>query len=162
MREALRPLISLWILAVDGFGLYFCNNGEDQTAKSVVFIFETGELWSVDTLALGNRKRVFPFLEEYFVHRFKDYSAFLNFLGLQSPYRWVCGITGTKGYQLQMATGAGQVSIWDLPNCVSNSILADGLYDEVKVPARALLPFFDLIFNKCGVARPAHLELKGQ
>jgi hypothetical protein len=43
------------------------------------------------------------------------------------------------------------------PQCVSDNIMEQGDYDGQQPPTNALLPFFKLIFDKCGVPRPDHL-----
>lgn len=144
------------IRAGDGFGQYMLLPTKENLTHSVAFAFETGEVWSVDT-ALLIRKNVLPFLEPYFAARFEDYATYLSSLGMEPPYDWICGLSGIKDFRLKVPVREGHVWPWDDPQCLVPEIIKEGNYDGKQTATSALLPFFELIFDKCGLPRPDHL-----
>ena len=146
-----------YLRAEDGMGIYFSTDDEHQTT-SVAFAFQTGEIWSVDTTLLAYQKDV-PFLEDLYADRFQKYAHLLAGLGLEPPYHWIAGVTGVKDRRFQVPLPPGRAQIMGLrgPQFLSNNILEQGDYDGQQTPTNALLPFFNLIFDKCGVPRPDHL-----
>lgn len=161
-RPVLMPLVyrhpgCSYLRAEDGFGLFQMPQKETSLqSKSVKtgsssFAFETGEIWSIDTSLLRDRSDRLPFAENYFVEAIRNYGLYLQSLGMQTPYRWVAGIVGVKGryFNLQRyeRLSGGQ-------RCVSDLITAEGQYNCEPDPTQALLPFFDQVFEKCGLERP--------
>jgi hypothetical protein len=144
------------IRAEDGFGVCAPYPQDSTQATSVVFAFESGELWSMDTDQLKFQSQI-PFIEEIFVSRFRSYAQFLVNLGIKPPYRWVCGMTGVKGYRLTVPTPNGYINQMVNPKCLSETIKKEGVFDGKESVQSSLLPFFDEIFNRCGIPRPGHL-----
>jgi hypothetical protein len=165
LREAahtdLQPLIwsSLFMLrAADGVG--YCNSQERET-NSVAFAFETGEIWAIDTWVLGDHpSNLFVGeIERGWTERLKPYANFLCRLGLQPPYRWIAGVEGVKRRHLQYVAAPGQMH-WpgaQGPECLVDEIIVEGSYDGEQSPISALVPFFEKIYNRCGVSRPGYL-----
>jgi hypothetical protein len=122
-----------------------------------VFAFETGEIWSVDTEYLKYSDQRIPFLEGLFVQRLQSYARFLGSLGIEPKYRWLCGMTGIEGYRLLFPTPSGYTRPGPGPQCLSQTIEKEGLFDGKESAQSALLPFFKEIFDRCGIPRPSHL-----
>ena len=139
----------------DGYGLctLFPREGEETT--SAVFAFETGEVWSVDTdqLSFGS----IPFIETIYKSRLEDYARFLKSLGLEPPYRWICGMTGIKGYRFQMPSRDAPMRYGPGPLCMADTIRSEGVFNGFELPGTALYPFFKEIFDRCGVRRPDYM-----
>jgi hypothetical protein len=144
------------IRAEDGFGVCAPYPPVSDTATSIVFAFETGEVWSVDTDQLSFGQHI-PFLEDLFVQRLQSYTRFLGSLGIEPPYRWICGMTGVKGYRLQVPTPSGYTRPGPGPQCLSKTIKAEGVFDGKESAQSALLTFFKEVFDRCGIPRPSHL-----
>jgi hypothetical protein len=148
----LQPFIwsSLCTLrAVDGIGCCNLLTAEDRETNSVAFAFETGEVWAIDTWLLGRHpsELIVGEVERTWAERLRDYATFLRRLGLQAPYRWIAGVTGVNRRRLQFpaAPGKRRLPSWQGPECLLEQITA-------------LLPFFEEIYNKCGIRRPEYLS----
>lgn len=143
--------------AEDGYGIFTQSYAEPHEAISIAFAFETGEIWSIDTLFLSNGKKIIPFPEPYYNKSLQNYTRFLTSLGIDPPYRWICGMTGVNGYCLEVPVRSGHIRPGPGPQCLSSDIIAEGRYDGAQTPTRALVSFFNKIFEKCGLPRPDHL-----
>ena len=150
-----------FLRAEDGFGIYTPVPRQDKqegpiTTSSIAFAFETGEVWSLDTNLLSRREDWLP-PENYFTTALTRYSRFLQELGIEGPYRWMVGMEGVKGRQLNVPPPPGHINFGDAPTCVADLIQEQGTYDGSGNPTSALKPFFEKVFSKCGRARPDHL-----
>jgi hypothetical protein len=144
------------VRAEDGLGLFPFYSKENSTITSLAFAFESGEVWSVDTDLLRYDKSI-PFVEEIYATRLQGYARFLKSLDIKPPYRWDCGMTGVKDYRLQVPIQNGHFRFGPGPQCLSETIRAEGMFDGEESAQSALYPFFKEIFDRCGIARPAHL-----
>ena len=146
--------------AEDGIAVCPLNTPDDLETTSVAFAFETGEVWSIDTsLLAADTVRLFTGeIERLFASRLEAYARFLAGLGLMPPYRWIAGLAGVKGRRLQIPQPQGQMQIALGPECLSETVVEQGLYDGKQTPSSALLPFFKAIFDKCGIPRPNYLS----
>jgi hypothetical protein len=145
--------------AHDGVAICSLLSPQSRETMSLAFLFETGEIWSVDTAVLHYSQNSIPFLEAYYEERLQDYTRLLAGLGMNPPYRWIAGTTGVKDRHLQVPVRQGYMRIpgWEGPKCLMETISEEGSYDGKQTPTSALLPFFKLIFAKCGMPRPDHL-----
>lgn len=135
--------------ADDGLGTYVSSTPTGDQAFAVAFAFETGEVWSIDTELLSYDKQIFfSDFAKRLTSRLPDYAGFLNRLGIAGPYRWIAGMTGVQGY------GLSRPNRWDRPACVSDTVVADGLFSIGDDPKIALQPIFRRLFDKCGVLGP--------
>jgi hypothetical protein len=162
----LQPLISpaLYSLrAEDGRGTCALPTSDARESDSIAFALETGEVWAIDTWALGPQRRqpnelYIVEIEQLLRERLPEYARFLVLLGLQPPFRWIAGVTGVRNRRLQIPSAPGRTALgWPGPECVAENIMSEGTYDMSQSPTNALLPFFREIYNKCGVARPDYL-----
>jgi hypothetical protein len=170
LREAARTVILhpfIWsglytVRAADGIG--FCNllTPEDQETTSIVFAFESAEVWAIDTWLLGTHPpEIFiGELEKEWATRLLEYGAFLRHLGVNPPYRWIAGITGVNHWHLQYPAPPGQMrfSGWQGPECFADEIVIEGTYDNAQSTIAALLPFFEKMYERCGIRRPDYLN----
>lgn len=150
------------VRASDGWGVYRAGGEKAGTSfietPSVVFAFEKGEIWSIDTTIASYSKSI-PFLESYFNVRLQQYALFLKTLGVLPPYRWVAGITGVKGRTIDYPLPPNTYRMGSGPICVDDVIESEGIYKDNQSPAESLLPFYKKIFAKCGLERPEHLNV---
>jgi hypothetical protein len=160
----LQPFIwsSLFTLrAADGIGCCNLLTAEEQETNSLAFALETGEVWSIDTWLMGTHpsELFVGEIEKMWTARLKDYASFLRRLGLQAPYRWIAGVTGVNHRRLQFPAPQGQMRFagWQGPECLSEQIVSHGTYGDKQSANSALLPFFEAIYNKCGIRRPEYL-----
>ena len=156
-RITLLPMIEAtghldWLRESDGFGSCVLIDRESTETPSAVFVFNTGEIWSIDTAYLSFETDAIYIseMEKCYNRCLRDYSEFLRNLGVNPPYCWEAGITGAKDRRLARGTFAGFVE----PKCVSTSIAREGIYDGEQLPEKALLPFFGAIYEDAGIRRP--------
>ena len=161
----LTPLITgggwSYLRGGDGFGAYQMEHPEDVksllTATSVAFVFESGEMWSVDVNFLFYYNDL-PFLEGRYIAALTNYIQFLKELGVQPPYTWIAGVTGIMGRHLQYPAQPGRGIVGNGPKCLVDTIEIEGEYNGEENIKTVLLPFFKRIFEKCGVSRPDYLN----
>ena len=162
---ALQPFIfsSLFIVrAEDGIGACNLLTPDASETNSVAFVFETGEVWAIDTWVLGTdpTRIVVTELEKGWVQHLKNYAEFLSRLGLPGPYRWIAGVSGVAHRRLAYLPAPGKNWLPDRlgPECLAEQIVNEGFYSRGQSAASALLPFFELIFRKSGLPRPEYLD----
>jgi hypothetical protein len=147
--------------AADGVGCCSLLTVNHSETNSIAFVFETGEVWAIDTWLLGVRPNdlMDVEIEKMFTERLPQYAHFLMRLGVQPPYRWIAGLTGVKNRGLQFPPPQGHMIVpgWQHYECLSEDIITPGAYNGKQSPNNVLLPFFKEIFNKCGLARPDYL-----
>ncbi len=143
-------------------GLYY-SVGQDTDdlvrTPTVAYMFNTGEIWSIDTARLSYGQNI-PFLEEEFKASLEAYANTLASLGIPGLYKWKVGLTGIKDKKISMpppAPGKGYISNTG-PTCVTDTIEMEGVYQTGQKSADALRPFFEELFDQCGMTRPAHLQ----
>lgn len=149
------------------FGAFVCNHNEGKVLN-LTQLFKNGELWGINAYCIDKKLLVdrakidfgfFPCvaLEDCFISSLANYLQFSkNVLKLPLPIRFIAGATNVKGYRMTAPTGmhfggfekfAGSV--------VEQHITYDGKienYDE-KV-TDILRPFFNHIWEECGLDRP--------
>jgi hypothetical protein len=150
------------VIAPDGFGIYVIRNpaGPTQSTQFVVYIFDTGEIWSINAYHLVGT-HVIPFVEPCFTHAILNYTEFLRKrLGVLAPYQWIAGIEGVNGrpievplpirerLQIEGSQGA----------CMTDPIVEKGTYGEGSDPQAALRPFFVKLYAMCAVQRPPWID----
>lgn len=152
--------------AEDGIGTYVSRNrdtGKSITALGTSFVFETGEIWAIDTALLSYAPSMLfqGEIEKNYSLALGRYVKFLSELGIQGPFRWIAGINGAKGRSFGYPPPPGKAWIDNKgPVCAANQIIVEGLYDGTVTPLESLLPFFKKIFEKCGRERPSYLPQK--
>ena len=166
-RFFLAPLLQSYgglsyLRADDGFGV-FRSALEGNATDAVTFAFERGEVWSIDAyliaaskLHAGERSKAgIPFLENEFRDSLDRFSAFLKYLGLKRPFRWIAGIEGVKGCGLHYEPPPGfqRSFLGPAGTCVADIVSAEGILSEAESAGHALKPFFVKIFSKFGLER---------
>lgn len=146
--------------AEDGIAICPLLTPDAGDTTSVAFVFNTGEIWSIDcTMLVYNAAGNIPYLEKLLIDRLQDYALLLSSLGINPPYRWIAGVTGVKDRRLEIPPAPGHMVMagWYGPRCLSDTIVKEGIYDGSHSPAASLLPIFNAIFDSCGVPRPDYL-----
>lgn len=142
--------------AEDGIAMCSLAASDEIETPSVAFAFETGEIWSIDTTLMSySNDLLIGEIEKSYTERLSDYVRFLSNLGLKPPFHWIAGITNTKGRHLAVPVPPGKMRIptFKGPECLSETIVAEGAYNGGQTPGQVLAPFFETIFHKCGVQR---------
>jgi len=133
----------------DGAGL--CLPLGEGPSPSLVFVFTDGEIWTIDTFAPRAQPQLILLDEQAFTKSLKQCAAFLNDrLNVLGPYRWVAGMEGVKDRSLPLPND--QLGRTRGP-CTVDPIEVAGVFTLEQDPATILEPFFEEVFESCGVAR---------
>jgi len=154
--EAFLPISTDHIFSEDGFGIYVVH----KPTQCVVFVFETGEIWSIDAYHLNVGTSI-PLIEPYLIKALTGYSAFLRErLGVPPPHRWIAGIEGVKRRPIEIPVNApGQVIIQRVSgSCLSDEIVKSGTHEQGADAQTSLRPFFVELFAKCMISRPDWMD----
>ena len=150
--------------ASDGIGSYReIRDGEEEsiTVNGVAFIFRTGEIWSIDTsvLEFSGQEIFVGNIGNAFVNGLKTYPLFLEKLGMKHPFKWKAGISNVKGRSLNYSPPPGHYWLpgYKGPKCASDLIQEEGILELNQNPLLAIKPFFDKLFQECGLKLPEHL-----
>jgi hypothetical protein len=157
-----------YVRARDGHGIYYVPAGADRSSKriltdTIAFAFRTGELWAVDVgfLALDTDRLYYSDIEETFVKAAENYRRYLALLGVEAPYKWNAGLVGVRGRRLGFPPRAGHVwGPYGGPTCAADTVELSGTIGDQQTGLEALLPFFEHIFEECGIRRPDYLPTK--
>jgi len=133
----------------DGCG--FCTVLNDEPSPSVIFVFADGDVWLIDTFPLRAAPDRILLNENAMTKSLQQCSAFLNEqLKIPGPYRWVAGIEGVAGRVLPLRNDRfGRTR----GPCAADVIEEEGLFKPGDDAVRSLEPFFQKVFEQCGVAR---------
>ena len=130
----------------DGCGCY--PSATDAEARAVSYAFDTGEVWIINTwlnLTPGN----LLIEESWFTSALAECASFLEALPVLGPYKWVVGMEGIKDRYLRIPNRSD--NRWG--PCLVDVIESQGTYNKGDDAAEALRPFFERIFDQCGVER---------
>jgi hypothetical protein len=157
----LQPVVSAWstlnsVRGADGIGMYAPLNAERDVTNAVVFAFNTGEIWSIDTFILNGRSRkikVIPPMEKDFKLALKAYSDFLLRLGIEPPFRWIAGMENLKGRGLTDSRGRMADFRGAGGYCVTDIVTEQGIHHPNDPLEKSIEPFFVKLFESCGLER---------
>jgi hypothetical protein len=150
-----------YLRAEDGFGVYARLTEADTKTNSVAFVFETGEIWSIDTGLLYQTAALpevfFEDVRKAMCTRLPHYSQFIKSLGVKPPFQWIAGLDGIKRRRLNVyrpregVSGLGEVFLTDRITC-------SGSYDGAQEPHLGLAPFFREVFKRSSMEYPNYLQ----
>jgi hypothetical protein len=167
-RGGLRPMgldIRGWTPARNKFGAIVYDASRDGKLFNFTQLFLSGEIWGVDAFAVNaSHCRQFSpnygkgyiaslFVERTFVLSLANYLQFAKeFLHLPLPLNIRAGLTDVKGYP--MATEGGFVG-----RVLHNHIEWEGVVSSYdRLPHEILRPFFDRVWQQCGLIRPEKID----
>lgn len=143
----------------NGAGLYMTTDPA-QISKSVVALFGTGELWAIDQLDLGadDIREGIPSPEPLLRKALAQYSEALAALDIRLPLRWIVGMRGIRGRPLVYPATPDAAALSVGGACVADFVFQEGVINNESQMRDALVPFFDDLFEQCGLNRPKHLD----
>ena len=156
MKLATLPLIPSggdvgFLRSNDGCGYYrTTGGGQDayKTSYGVAYVFTTGEVWIINAF-IGRSGFFFELNESGYNKSIEGSASLLESLGINGPYRWVVGIEGIKDNQLRIPNRYDRV--WG--PCMTDMVKREGLYRKGDDLAKLLDPFFDEVYDQCGLER---------
>jgi hypothetical protein len=115
-----------------------------------VYVFTDDEIWTINTLPLSLRPDLMLLDEAQFVRSLEQCVAFLNGqLGAAGPYRCVAGVEDVLDRYLwedNFRRKSGQCSV--------GTIEVEEFFKLGDNAQDVLSPFFEEVFDKCGMRRP--------
>jgi hypothetical protein len=143
----------------DGFGICESSSQASRVTQVITFLFTTGEVWGIDATSLSSSDG-FAVSEQGFVDFFKRGVQFLSEdLKISPPYRWIAGIEGIRDRYFYRPDPPGRRYISSkVGPCMLTEIIVEGLYKKPEPIHLSLRPFFEAIYDSCGVERPAELD----
>jgi hypothetical protein len=148
-----------FIRAEDGFGVYSRFSEGDSATNSVAFVFETGEIWAIDTGLLAATSDIVYFgdVQKAMCSRLLLYRQFMRNLGIEPPLRWTAGLDGIKGRRLNVQHPEQGISrLGDV--FLKDQIVCRGSYDGLQKPHLVLAPFFREVFKRSSMEYPSYLQ----
>lgn len=137
---------TLLLRGAEGAGL--CTPLDPEPSPALVYVFTDGEIWALDTYPFKALPKIISLDEQRLSETMKVFAKFLeDTLQVPSPYRWVIGLEGVKGRSLP-----GQNYGVRGP-CTTDLIELEGVFKTGDDPAQLLEPFFEQVFEQCGVTR---------
>jgi hypothetical protein len=132
----------------DGFGTV--ATCEDKTTRFVAYLFQSGEIWSIDSRAVNATAvtRSVPLDEAQLTRALEQFELCLRRLGVVRPLHWIAGIEGIEGRGLWRPNAYTPVG-----NCVIPKIVVRGTLENGQSAGEALEPFFAEIYELCGLRR---------
>jgi hypothetical protein len=70
-------------------------------------------------------------------------------MGIPGPYRWIVGIEGFKDRHLYIPNRPERIGV----PCLTDLVEEQGQYQKGDDAAELLRPFFERVFDQCGVQR---------
>jgi hypothetical protein len=143
----------------EGFGIYGVLAGERGQTRAIVFAFASGEVWSIDTYLLeayrdDKDRPTVPSDEKPFRVVLAAYANFLVKLGITPPFRWIAGMENLRGRLLYVPAPPGRMRFpGPHSQCGEDVISESGIYSPGDPEGPALKPFFEKLYNACGVRR---------
>jgi hypothetical protein len=152
MSLALLPLCEVsgslgFVRGEDGCGIY--ESLGDEPSPSLVYAFNTGEVWAINAWCLGQLKDRIVLEENKFAESLKLCADFLDRLGILGPYHWIAGMEGVKG---RFLVRENLFRRWG--PCMMDVIEEEGIHKPGDKAAESLRPFFEGVFDQCGAQRP--------
>jgi hypothetical protein len=132
-----------------------CRHVEDQnSAAQITQVSRHGEIWGIDKRSAVDDGKI-QFGEKTIARALQGYLSFSrDYLRVEAPVTIIAGLTDVQGYEFHHPMKG---HVWwnpPPPYCNCPSILwEDQVTDLNADPARILLPFFDTVWDCCGLAR---------
>ncbi|CAK8710670.1 hypothetical protein GKODMF_01375 [Candidatus Electrothrix gigas] len=169
-----NPMSSDWM--IDGcryerniYGAFSFST--DDCSEIIIFcsqLFKTGEIWGFDCHTLDPKvvAQHFPdlgfsfipyFFEDIFTESLTNYFKFIeNKLKLPPPFKLIAGITDVQGFRMSFPSSM----CFDSTDRYKGNVVEEHLVQEMVIedcdtpPRSILMPFFEYVWEECGLDRP--------
>jgi hypothetical protein len=146
------------------WGAFSCHQiVNDDKVSNLTQLFINNELWGIDATSIEKESHTefakvdfgyFPSLafEKVFNETLANYLSFVSaILKLPPPLKFIAGATDVEGYRMAMPGSFPSYS----GIVVNKDIVFEGMIDGYeKKPADILRPFFNHVWEECGLERP--------
>lgn len=151
-----------YLTAHDGFGVFTRNPGEN-VALSTTFVFRSGEIWAVDARYLEhlttNGVNVIPDVEGEYARSLVLFQSVLERLEITPSFHWIAGMTGIKSRGMEVPIQPGRAAPpGPRGKCMLDTVTMEGECSPADNAVQSLRPFFERLYESCGLTRPAWLD----
>lgn len=154
------------------YGAFTVAHDRDKVL-SLTQVFHNREIWGIDAATIDKKGLMdwmnvefgyFPCstLEESFIFTFSSYLPFCrDFLKLPLPLKFIAGATKVEGYRMTAPNGIRFGGINQFGGrVVKEHLIYEGSIIDFNSDAKILLrPFFEKIWDECGLKRPDREQL---
>jgi hypothetical protein len=125
-----------------------------DSAEQITQVSRYGEIWGIDKRSAVDGSKL-KFGEKTIAQALKNYLSFVrDQLGLKTQLTIVAGFTSVQGFEFHHPM---KQNVWWKPpithcNC-PNIVWDDEIHDVNREPKLTLLPFFDTVWDCCGLSR---------
>jgi hypothetical protein len=127
----------------DGYGL--AHAVSSGVTPMLVYVFTSGEVWSIDAALMSYSSDQVFFNPANFVSAIQRFSDLLGRLGVGGPYRWVAGIEGMKNRRLQID---GRAYTFPPAPCLVDSVVCQGEFSgDLAEAGQSIEPFVAEVFD---------------
>jgi hypothetical protein len=132
-----------------------CRHAEDQnSAEQITQVSRHGEIWGIDKRRAVDGGKI-QFGEKTIAHALQGYLSFArDYLRMEAPLTIIAGLTEVQGYEFHHPIKG---HVWWNPSvayCNCPTILWEDQINDLNTdPAQMLLPFFDTVWDSCGLVR---------
>lgn len=148
------------------YGAFACDRDEGRVLN-LTQLFKNAELWGIDSWHI-DKSRFVPdkvaygflpssLLERELVNTLTNYLRFIKgTLKLPLPIRFIAGATDVAGYRMLAPDGMEFPGYEKFRgSVVEEHIIYEGLIEDYDMkPTEILRPFFNLLWEECGLERP--------
>ncbi|MBN2313940.1 MAG: hypothetical protein JXM79_08410 [Sedimentisphaerales bacterium] len=169
-KSSVRPLcdhLSGWSPGRNRHGAFVCAHNEDKVL-AITQLFRNKELWGIDVITIDKEsckewsKVEFGFiacssLEIAFTETLSTYLTFCrDILKLELPLRFIAGATGVEEYRMTAPSGINFAGFEKFAGrVVEENLIYEGTITHYELPVTTILrPFFDYVWEECGLSRP--------
>lgn len=157
-----------WSFERNKYGAYVFFQ-KDGKIVNFTQLFKSGELWGIDAFAIDKSRLMkaanvkfgfFPcgYLEKIFVITLSHYLKFSKeIIGLPVPLKFIAGATDVLGYNMYIPQTVGL----DFGGpVVEDHIVYEGIIEDYSIDPHIILrPFFEYVWEECGLERPDKYKL---
>lgn len=156
-----------WSQNRNKYGAFSYSHHEYQVV-GLTQLFLNNEIWGIDAYSIDKKHCMefaevefgyFPsvLLENAFINTLSNYLTFYkNALNISLPVKFIAGATGVEGYRMTPPTNMhfSGYSKFAGRSYMENIIHEGEINDYESSPSRILRPFFNKVWNECGLDRP--------
>lgn len=135
----------------DGQG-FASSSDEGGAVTRLVYVFKSGEVWSLDLDAMRYQSDRVAFSPPNFVAALQRLGDLLKRLGVPGPYRWIAGADGLANRRIFVM--ARPYAPGHPKPCLADSVVREGTYSGNKADAeRSIEPFVARVIDEGGQRR---------
>lgn len=153
-----------YVRGADGLGSFRIGDVAKKETNEVSYVFTTGEAWGIDADVMNPLHMsppIIPDLFDMYGSGFRHFIEALKKMQVPEPMKWEAGLEGVRGRSIFTPARHGSYSAFPFAgHCMLDNVSATGEYSPSRSYLANLRPFFETLYDACGVSLPEwRLEL---